>query len=274
VRAWAAPGWEREAERVVLAAAGSVPRIAAALDLRPQDVLPLWIVVAPGGGRFEVEAPSWSAALARPSRHLVVVSGPALHAARMNVQETMAHEVAHVALGERLGEIGWMPRWMHEGLAVHYSNYRRLRDRFVFWGRGPVHLRDLEHSFPQNPTRARAAYLESHAAVLHMLEIAPITTLLDRLRAGEEFDAAFVAVYGITPVAFADHVDGEVARRWRYLAVVASGSSIFGMLTLLFVVAVSVKRIRDRRRRRQWEAEEAELELVPEAVTRSESPDA
>lgn len=268
VRAWAAAGWEREAERLVTAARHSIPRIAAQLDLRVEDVLPIWIVVSPGGGRFAVEAPSWSAAMARPANHLVVVSGPALHASRMNIQETMAHEVAHVALRERLGAIGWMPLWLHEGLAVHYSHYRRVRDRFVLWGRGPVHLRELEHAFPRHARRAQLAYLESHAAVKRLLEIGPIAPLLERLQRGEEFDAAFADVYRMTPRDFAELVHGEVARRWRYLSVLTSGATLFGALTMLFVVAAMAKQIRNRRRRRQWEEEEAALELVSEPPAR------
>jgi hypothetical protein len=218
-----------------------------------------------GGGRFAIEAPSWSAAIARPAEHLVVVSGPALSGARMNIRETVAHEVAHVALRGRLGEIGWMPLWMHEGLAVHCSDYRRLRDRFVLWGRGPVHLRELEHVFPRHPKRAQLAYLESHAAVKRLLDIAPVALLLDRLQRGEEFDVAFADVYRMTPGDFAELVHGEVARRWRYLSVLTSGATVFGALTLLFVVAATTKRIRDRRRRRQWERDEEALELVPKA---------
>lgn len=262
VRAWAAPGWEEHADAVVTAARWSVPRVARELGLPPERVLPIWIVVSPGGGRFALEAPSWSAAIARPAHHLVVISGPALHAARMNLRETVAHEVAHVALGECLGEIGWMPRWLHEGLAVHLSDYRRARDRLVFWGRGPIHLRELTFDFPSHPARARLAYLESHAAVQRLLELGPVAPLLDRLARGEEFDAAFTAAYRMTPAAFAEDVYGQVARRWRYLALATSGATLFGVLTVLFVVAASVRRIRDRRRRRQWDEEEEALAVL------------
>lgn len=268
VHAWAAPGWEEHAEAVVDAARHSVPRVAHELGLRPDDVLPIWIVVSPGGGRFALEAPSWSAAIARPAHHLVVISGPALRGARMNLSETVAHEVAHVALGERLGEIAWMPRWLHEGLAMHLSDYGRLRDRFVFWGRGPIHLREITFAFPSHPARARMAYLESHAAVQRLLELGPVAPLLDRLARGEEFDAAFAAVYGRTTHDFAEEVHGQVSRRWRYLALATSGATLFGVLTVLFVVAASVRRIRDRRRRRQWDAEEDALALVQDDRTR------
>jgi hypothetical protein len=277
VRVYAMPGRERDAERLLAAARQSLPRVALELGVRAEDVLPIWIVIAPGGGRFALEAPSWSAAIARPHRNLIVLSGPALHTTRLNLQETVAHEVAHLVVHERLGDEAWMPRWLHEGLAVHFSNYSRLRDRFVSWGRGPVRLAELENVFPASPARARLAYLESHAAVRRLLQLGPIAPLLDRLARGEEFEGAFLAVYGLSVDAFPESVFEEVARRWRYLSLLTSGVTLFGVMTLLFLAASLRKLLRNRRRRREWAAEEAALELLrpPESHGRAgEEPDA
>ncbi|UCE03737.1 MAG: hypothetical protein JSW67_05995 [Candidatus Latescibacterota bacterium] len=262
VRAYATPGWERDAARVVAAARESLPRVALELGVRAEEVLPIWIVIAAAGGRLALEAPSWSAAIARPHRHLIVLSGPALHTTRLNLRETVAHEVAHLVVHARLGDEAWMPRWLHEGLAVHFSNYSRLRDRFVSWGRGPVRLDELENVFPASPARARLAYLESHAAVRRLLQSGPIAPLLDRLARGEEFEDAFLAVYGLSVDAFAESVFQEVSRRWRYLSLLTSGVTLFGMMTLLFLAASLRKLLRNRRRRREWAAEEAALELL------------
>ncbi|MFQ5600725.1 MAG: hypothetical protein ACE5G2_09225 [Candidatus Krumholzibacteriia bacterium] len=262
VRAYATRSWRRQAELAEAAARHSLPRIASELGVAPRQVLPVWIVVSPGGGRFVLEAPSWSAAIARPRRHLVVLSGPALRRTRMNLQETVAHELVHLAVHERIGDFGWMPLWLHEGLAVHFSGYGRLRDRLVRWGRGPVRLQELEYVFPRNATRARQAYLESAAAVRRLLQEGPIAPLLDRIEAGEEYEEAFLAVYAMTSREFAALVYEEVAQRWRYLSLLTSGVTLFGLMTILFVVGGVRRRLRDRRRMREWEAEEAAIEPV------------
>ncbi len=257
IGAYGAAGWRGETELAAAAARHSLPRVAAVFGLAEADVLPVWIVVAPDEGRLHREAPSWSAALARPGLHLVVLSGPALQRAHMNLQETVAHELVHLVLHRRLGESGWMPLWLHEGLAVHFSGYRRTSDRLLTLGRGPVHLAELEDAFPDNALRARLAYLESAAAVRRLLRMGPIEPLLDRVGAGEEFAVAFDTVYGKMPHVFAREVYDEVEQRWRYLPLLTSGGTLFGLMTLLLVVAVLRKRARDRRRLRAWAEDDA-----------------
>lgn len=257
VRAYASPAWRSEAVAAARAAAAHLPRIARALDLEPEAILPVWIVVSPGSGGMAREAPSWSAAVAQPARHLIVLSGPALRRTRLDLEETVAHELAHLAFGVRLGDLGWAPRWFDEGLAMRLSGYRRLSDRLTRLGRGPVRLDELVDVFPQNPTLARQAYLESEAAVRALAERAPLGDFLDRLAEGEEFDIAFQDVYGETPRRFAESIDAQVARRWRWLSLVGGSLSLFGVASLLLVIGVVRQRLRNRRRMRAWEAEES-----------------
>lgn len=257
VRAYAPPDWRSEAERAAGAARESLPRIAAEIGLGSRSVLPVWIVVSPGGGLLAREAPIWSAAIAQPRRHLIVISGPELRRARLNLEETVAHEVSHLALGVRLGDEGWAPRWLDEGLAMHLSGYERWSDRLAMFGRGPVHLSELVGDFPPQPARAQQAYLESEAAVRRLLRLGPLVPFLDHLAAGAEFDSAFVAAYGVTSGHFADDVYREVSRRWRWLSVLGGSVSLFTLMTLLFIVGALVRMWRARRLRRQWEAAEA-----------------
>lgn len=268
VRAYAPTAWRSEAEHAARAAAQHLPRVATALDLEPAAVLPVWIVVSPGSGGFVREAPTWSAAIAQPARHLIVLSGPAIRRTHLDLEETVAHELAHLALQVRLGDLGWAPRWFDEGLAMRLSGYRRFTDRLTRIGRGPVRLADLEDVFPQNPTLARQAYLESEAAVRALVKRGPLRPFLDRLAAGEEFETAFQAVYGESPRSFADRVEAEVARRWRWLSLVGGSISIFGVASALLIAGVVRQKIRNRRRMRAWEAEEAasRAESAPDAT--------
>jgi peptidase MA superfamily protein len=256
IRVYAAHGWEGDAASAAAAARSALPRIAGALGVRPEAVLPVWIVISPGGHEYALEAPSWSAAIARPSQHLIVISGAAVQRGEAGLDETVGHELVHLVLHVRIGEQGWIPLWLEEGLAVQFSSDRRVRDRLLRWGRGPVRLEDLESAFPRDADGARAAYLESQSAVRRMLQERPIAPLLDRIAAGAEFDDAFRAVYGVTPAEFAAQVYGEVSRRSRILSVLGSGGTLFAFMTLLVLAAGAQRRRRDRARRRAWEAAE------------------
>lgn len=266
ITAFGAPGWRGETLAAAKVAQQALPVLAEEFHVALQDVLPVLLVMAPDDSRLHLESPSWSAAVARPGAHLIVLSGPALHAARMNLQETVEHELVHLILQARIGERGWMPLWLHEGLAVEASGYGRWSDRLITWGRGPVHLSELTDAFPQQPERARLAYLESLAAVRRLLRQGPIEPLLARVAAGEEFDDAFAAVYGESPAAFADAVAAEVGRRWRILPLFTSGTSIFGLMTVLLFVAAWRKRVARRRRLAAWaEADAADTADPPMA---------
>ena len=211
VRAYAQPAWRRDAQRAWRAAERALPEVAATVGVEPEKILPIWIVVASSEQNYTREAPSWSAAVAQPEFHLIVLSGPALRRSAMDAEETVVHEIVHLALHARLGDTGWMPRWLDEGLAMHFSGYSRAVDPLAASYRGEVRLRDLTDRFPQHPTLARQAYLESEAAVRVLLERGSLPPLLDRLAAGEDFDAAFEVVYDESWLHFADRIHGEVA---------------------------------------------------------------
>lgn len=262
VGVYATSAWRSEAVQAARAAERAVPEVAAALGVTPDRFLPLWILVAPGGSYLEREAPSWSAAVAQPDRRLIVLAGPALRRTRMRIDETVAHEIAHLALHARLGEIGWVPRWFDEGLAMTLAGYRRTTDQLALAGRGPVRLRELADRFPQHPTLARQAYLESEAAVRRLLERGSLGPLLRRSAAGEEFDEAFLAVYGESLEVFAASVESDVGRRWRWMAALGGGVVLGGFMALLAIVGAVRLRLRDRARLRAWETEERRLAAV------------
>ena len=131
---------------------------------------------------------------------------------------------------------------MHEGLAVELSSYRRISDPLLFWGRGPIHLTELVDAFPVHDARARMAYLESGAAAHRLLQLGDLQKFLDRIANGVEFAEAFAVTYGMPWRQFAEEVHGEVGRRWRLLMAIASSTTLFAVLTLLFL-AVGTRRM-------------------------------
>jgi hypothetical protein len=256
IQAYSGAGWRSEAQRAAASASRSLPSIAASLGVRTSDILPLWILVSPGGGGLAREAPEWSAAVAQPERHLIVLDGPALRQTAMDLDETVAHEIAHVALHARLGPDGWVPRWLDEGIAMRLSGYQRWRDRWATLGRGRIHLREVTESFPRDAASARLAYLESEAAVRRLADDGALLPLLRRIADGEDFDEAFVVAYGEPWTAFADAVYSEVSAPWRFIATLGGGVALgAGMAALALLGIVRVQR-RNRRRMREWQAEE------------------
>jgi Peptidase MA superfamily len=285
IRVYANPTWQADAERAARAAEQALPSIDTALGLEPRAILPFWILIVPRAEGYAKEAPTWSAAVAQPDRRLIVISGPAVRRTALDLEETVAHEIAHLAIRARIGELGWIPRWLDEGLAMWLSGYSSWRDRLALAGRGPVDLRDLTDRFPVEESLARQAYIESETAVRRLEERGPIAPLLDRIAAGEDFEPAFQEVYGESFDAFADAVAEEVPAFWRVVAVLRGTALLWVFAALLVVLGAWRIRLRNRRRMREWDAadarrpvdamvEEGDSAVVPTDSTGDSTPDA
>lgn len=264
VWAFATAAWASEARGAAQAAAGALPQVAGALGIAPQALAPTWILVSPGGHALAREAPEWSAGIAQPDRHLIVLSGPALRTGHAGLEATVVHELVHLALHARLGPNAWVPRWFDEGLAMHLAGALGWRDRISMWGRGPVQLHQLTDQFPRDARQAQFAYVESEAAVRRMVGRGSIAPLLNRLQSGQEFDAAFERSYGETLRDFEGRVQGEVRGRWRWLTALGGGVSLGALMGVLAIVGGVRVRLRNRRRLGKWADEEQRLQAVPD----------
>ena len=262
IRAYSSSAYRADAARAARAATRALPEIATSLGISPGEILPLWILVSPRGEGFAREAPTWSSAIAQPEKRLVVLSGPSLRRTAMDLDETVAHEIAHLALRARIGEMGWVPRWFDEGLAMRLSGYNRWSDRLAGIGRGRLDLHELADMFPRDPGLARQAYVESEAAVRRLEERGPLAPLLDRLAAGADFEPAFAVVYGESFHDFAAEVAAEVPGVWRLLATVRGTMLLWAFGAALVVLGAWRVRLRNRRRLREWEAAESGVQAV------------
>jgi hypothetical protein len=120
---------------------------------------------APPGGR----PPAWAAGVAYPSAGVVVVamqrSGQPL-----DVDGTVDHELAHLALGAALGPSA--PRWLHEGFAyLHSTDWSWQRTQTLAgmaWFGNVIPLDDLEHGFPAEELPASRAYAEAYDFVAYL----------------------------------------------------------------------------------------------------------
>jgi hypothetical protein len=227
------------------------------------------IAVAPDARRFRQwagpGAPEWGVALAFPESRRIIIQGRAAGSEAGDPVETLRHELAHLALYERLGNRP--PRWFQEGYAsVAAGEWRRddvLATNVALALRGAPTFDQLERSFAGGTTAAQSAYALSYRAVAEMASLDPARglTLLFRYWEGEKsLDAAVRQAFGMTLVGFEREFQRRVRRRYGFLALVADLSLVFlitGMALLPFFVS---RRARDRRRLREMLAADAAAE--------------
>lgn len=146
------------------------------------------------GGR----APLWGAAIALPGERTIL-----LRADGSNLYQTLRHELAHLALHRAVGVR--VPLWFDEGYAAWAAGeWDRLGglelNLAVVRGALPD-LRGLDGALRASASTADAAYALAASAVTELARRNPmgsLAPLLQRLRAGDDFEASVQATTGLT----------------------------------------------------------------------------
>jgi peptidase MA superfamily protein len=238
------------------------------LGLRSPDSLRL-VVVRDGaalGALTRGRIPEWGAAVALPSVRTIVIraDGPEL-------RRVLRHELAHLALHQDVR--GRVPLWFDEGFAGYaageWDRYVALEVNLAVATGSLPSLSALDGALRGTAGTAEAAYALAMSAVAELARRNPtgtLTPLLERLRAGEDFDAAVLATTGLTADRFEESWQRATRRRYGLATWLLAGG---GWLTVAAFVLASV-----RFRRRADRARRAALDegwvIEPEALDGSE----
>jgi hypothetical protein len=186
--------------------------------------------------------------------------------------QILRHEISHVYLGQRL-KGHRPPTWFVEGVAQIQSGDWSFGDtmglvQVASVGALPP-LSRLQASFPVGGRPAQLAYRVSRQAALEIdrrgEDRGGWRAMLGPLAEGAPFAAALHAVTGLRPKAFEAAVENRLQIRYGWIAIVASATSLFSIMTLLFIVGAARSRLRMMRRLREMEEEESQFGLEPDA---------
>ncbi len=222
----------------------------------------------------ELPPPAYASGVAYPPLHLVILSLTAPGGVEaVDIAEVFRHELSHIALDDAvLGH--HVPRWFNEGLAVHESGESRLLRVRTLWdatlSKTVLPLSDLDRGFPEDNYRVSVAYAESADFVRFLLrdsDRARFSSLVDRVRTGEAFDASLSDAYGSDVRKLEFQWREEIAKRYTFLPVLTGGSLLWVLVIGMLVMGWVKKRRRDRATLARWEREEAALDLPSAAAT-------
>jgi hypothetical protein len=233
------------------------------------------VAIAPDAAHFRAwagpAAPEWGAALAFPESRRVVMQGRSAGSDAGDPMEVLRHELAHLALHERLGDRP--PRWFDEGYAsVAAREWRRedvLAANLALAVRGAPSLDQLEASFSGGSVTAQSAYALSYRAVMELAALDPergLTLFFQYWPESESLDAAVRRAFGITLARFEHDYQSRTRRRYGALALVADLTVVFAVATILLMPFYFVRRSRDRRRLAELLAADAAAEREGERV--------
>lgn len=220
--------------------------------------------------------PSWMAGAALPAQQLIIVR-VAPGQTPNGLEPLLAHELTHVILKADYREHDAWPLWFQEGLAMRESRTEGLREYVTLSAAAlfdrMLPLESLSVSFPAAETEARLAYAQS-ASFLAFLDAnygkGRFTVLMRELR-GRSFENAFRLAYRAGIGAAEGQWLRWVNRRFAWVPAATSETAFWLLITLLFLVAIAVRRRRSRLMRERWEREERE-EATADDETREDWP--
>jgi hypothetical protein len=178
------------------------------------------------------------------------------------LDETFRHELSHLVLLGGLSRREF-PRWFSEGVAILQSGealVNRLDPALNAAASGRLlPISALTRSFPPEGPALHLAYAQSAFLVRWMLRqhgYERLRELVRDTRRFGDFERHLVRLYGGSSEGLFNAWRLELERDASWWRVLSTDWMIWSGVTLLFLVAVTVKWVRTRRRLRQWDEEE------------------
>lgn len=262
-------GLDRVADRVAELWPEAARSVAAGVELR--EPAPVEVVLLSGDtfrGWARGLLPEWGVGYASWPAGPIAIDVDGVLRGKKTLDEVLRHEISHVYLGQRLEGVR-PPRWFVEGVAQAQSGEWRFGDTLglvqaASTGSLPP-LARLGSSFPQGGRAADLAYRVSLQAVLdldgRLADQGGWRALVSRSSETGRFDVAFEEMVGMRLVEYDAELVGKLRGRYGWIAAVASATTLFSAMTVVFLIGAARSWLRKRRRLREMEEEEARLDF-------------
>jgi hypothetical protein len=206
--------------------------------------------------------PDWVVGLAVAETNTVLLRSPRTLPPQESIEVIFAHELAHLALGQRVPH--GLPRWLNEGLAMLVSQELRPGDIPILTrlaaSNSLTNFSPIDLDFQGGMHHARAAYAQS-LSMIHYLKRQKgwpgLARLLDGLATGQDLSAATTDVYGEPWPAIIAAWQSGVRLRYTWLPLILSGSLVWVLASPVVGFGLLHKWLDARRRIRAMAEEEA-----------------
>jgi hypothetical protein len=223
------------------------------------------LALAPNG----LPPPRYASGVAYGPLHLAILAlqAPGTWEAS-DLTELIRHELTHLALHDAV-LAHHTPRWFDEGLAIHESDELPWKRRETLWyaalARTLPPLSEIDEGFPIQNNEVNIAYAESADVVRFLMRDADRSrfgTLIEKLRQGTSFDRSIEDAYG-EPLRHIEYEWREdLTHRVSVVPLLTGGGALWGLMSVLVVVAWVKRRKAAKEKLAQWAKEEAEMDAA------------
>jgi hypothetical protein len=209
------------------------------------------------------KAPTWAAGTAYPALNFIILKTfRAPKGFQRNLLRNFTHELTHITIG-RAFRRHKIPRWLNEGLAMYESREWQLNrlanmTRAVLT-RTLIPLKDLTENFPWEYRHAALAYDQSFYLVSYLLSKKGRETFHKFIREygrGKKFEQVLSETYGLNLVELEKEWHAHLRFRFSWLPLIFSTTTLWFVITLIFLVSYWRKKKDSRLKQTQWEEED------------------
>jgi hypothetical protein len=216
--------------------------------------------IQPGGA-----VPFWSVAVAYPRLNLIIMQSPkAVKNNHIDLKKIFKHEFTHIALGKAFNKREAIPRWLNEGLAMYESrewNFSRVSTimRAVLTD-SLIPLSDITKSFPLEADKAELAYSESFYLISFLINEYSkenFHRFLKEYSGGKTLKDVLKEMQGITWEELEEKWKYYLNIRFSWIPIITSTTTLWFLVTLIFILAYIKKKKVTKLKFEQWEREES-----------------
>lgn len=213
------------------------------------------------------KVPGWVVGMAYPTLNLIILKTfRTKERSYPNILSSFKHELTHIAIGKAFKR-HQIPRWLNEGLAMYQAREWRLgrisnMTRAVLTKK-LIPLKELTENFPREYRYATLAYDQSFYLVSYLLSKKGRNTFHQFIREygkGKTLEQALFETYGISMAELEEEWITHLKLRFSWLPLAFSTTTIWFVITMVFLISYWRKRRDSRLKQNEWEEEEAELE--------------
>ncbi|MEK7273771.1 MAG: peptidase MA family metallohydrolase [Candidatus Desantisbacteria bacterium] len=226
---------------------------------------PVSIIIAPSRQVFENLSgitEEWAVGMADKTNRIVILS-PRRFGGKSEIERLLRHEYTHILL-HRAAKGHFLPRWLNEGLAMHYeSDVWRIPDDIrltkAFFTHSLLPLDLLSWYFPSNREKAALAYSQSLDVVTYIIEeygYESLKQLIREIAIGHDIDTAMLNSLGIDTHSLETEWYKSLSKRYNWFYCLNSMAILWASLPIICIIAYIRKTIQGKRKKRQWEIED------------------
>jgi len=237
------------------------------LGVTPKRTIKVYITTGNGFQKaqpYHSVMPDWFSGVSYHRLSLIIVKSPrAIRRGNYDLRKTFIHELAHILLSAPFRDNEHIPRWLNEGVAMYESrewSFTRVSTiTQAVLTDSLLPLSEITHAFPMEWKKAELAYCQSFYLISFLITKYGKKRFHDFIRYYSKermLEEAFLKVYGMNMNRLEKKWRSYLKLRFSWIPIITSTSTLWFLITLIFISGYIRKKRRVSVTLQQWEKEE------------------